>query len=156
MSSLSEMLVSEVTSRRILELDAYWQSKRRGDALPARSDILPDEIRHLLPNLIIADIEPEPFRVRYRLSGTMIATYDEELAGKYLDELDNTSPEEIAAFYAFYRLVLAERRPLFCRSVVPSRQTGHELLQEGGLWPLSTDGVTIDKCVALQDFISLR
>jgi hypothetical protein len=69
----------QVTSVRVKRLDSYWHSKATSDGIPTRNDIDPSELRDLLPCIIIAEIEQNPLRVRYRLCGSMIQQYDEEL-----------------------------------------------------------------------------
>ena len=54
-------------------LHAYWDGKRNGRVYPGREVIDPLELRFMLGNLILLDVEPEPLRFRYRLFGTEIA-----------------------------------------------------------------------------------
>jgi hypothetical protein len=66
--------LSELTSPRIHRLHAYWlhQRDKRGGLLPQRGDIAPDQIKDLLPNIMIVDVERDPMRFRYRLVGTRV------------------------------------------------------------------------------------
>ena len=109
----------QVTSERVKRLDAYWRSKITDRGLPRREDIDPTELRDILPYMLIADIEQNLFRIRYRLSGTMIQQYDEELHGRYLDELERTSEEDKALITAAY-LRCHSDRPALLRSKVLS------------------------------------
>jgi len=152
---MDEVSIEQLKSSRMREFHAYWNSKQRGIVLPQRQDIDPAEIKSHLPYLVLVDIEVDPFRVRYRLCGSMVQQYDEELTGKYLDELRNTDPATIGLIYEYYRLVVAERRPVFVQGHSISRPTGNNLTMEGGIWPLSSDGRSIDKCVAIEDFPDL-
>jgi hypothetical protein len=54
-----------------LDLYRYWDSKRAGRAIPARHDIDPAEMRHLLPHLSLVEATIEG-RFRYRLVGTRV------------------------------------------------------------------------------------
>ena len=146
-----EITFEQVTSGAVRRFDAYWRSKLRPSALPRREDINPADLLSLLPQFILVDIEPEPFRIRYRLCGSDIAQRDEEFTGKYLDELRNTTPEDKAELTLLYRTVVTERRPAYARFLTHSRATGIELINEGAIWPLSNDGTTIDKCAAIQE-----
>jgi len=150
-----EIAFGDLRSEPVKRFDAYWQSKRRGDRLPQRRDIDPSEILDILPLFILVDIEEQPFRVRYRLCGTRVSLLDEELTGRYLDELKNTPPEEKLRVRDLYQLVCTERRPVYVRSSSASRQTGNLLLLEGAIWPLSSDGSRVDKCAAVEDFPDL-
>src|SRR2546430_14591468 len=71
---------------KITALADYWHSL--GDGLaPERHLLDPKSIQHLLPYLLLVEFEDEPFRVRYRLTGTKV---DEmtgiNITGRYLDE----------------------------------------------------------------------
>ena len=151
----TEISFDQVTSRRVRQFDAYWRSKLRegiDGILPRREDIDAAEIKPLLPFLVIVDIEAGPFRVRYRLCGSAVSYYDEELTGKYLEDLRNTSPDEIDLIRQFYHTAVFQRRPVYARVSGRSRQTGNDLTLVGAIWPLSSDGQRVDKCAAIEDF----
>jgi hypothetical protein len=151
----SEIVFTDLVSEPVKRFDAYWRGKYRSERLPRRQDIEPAEILDILPFFILVDIEEAPFRVRYRLCGTRVSLLDEELTGRYLDELQNTPPDEKGRIQELYRLACAERRPVYLRTVSASKQTGNLLTLEGAIWPLSSDGTRIDKCAAVEDFPDL-
>ena len=59
--------LSEVESAPIKGFDAYWRGKAKDGRLPSREDIDPAEIVPLLPDLVLLNVEWEPFRCRVRL-----------------------------------------------------------------------------------------
>lgn len=69
-------------------LFAYWHDSCR-DGIPLkRNEIDPLALRDILPLLLLGDIEPEPFRVLFRLIGTGVADFSrQDFSGQYLDEL---------------------------------------------------------------------
>ncbi|MGH6894386.1 MAG: PAS domain-containing protein [Dongiaceae bacterium] len=73
-SSVDTLHVTEIASPRIHRLYSYWNGLRQGgsDILPRRADVAPDQIRELLPNIMIVDVEQSPLRFRYRLVGTRV------------------------------------------------------------------------------------
>ncbi|MGH6883205.1 PAS domain-containing protein [Hypericibacter sp.] len=150
-----EVALCDLKSEPVKRFDAYWRSKWHGDALPRRLDIDPSEILDLLPLFILADIEAQPFRVRFRLCGTRVSLLDEELTGRYLDDLKNTSADEKQRIQTMYERVCLDRQPLYMRASNPSQQTGNLLRLEGAIWPLSSDGGRVDKCAAIEDFPDL-
>ena len=82
--------LSELTSPRIHRLHGYWRHlhEKRGRELPRRADIAPDQIKDLLPNIMIVDVERNPMRFRYRLVGTRVVEYNGvEFTGRYLGEI---------------------------------------------------------------------
>src|SRR5512147_2411273 len=95
--------IAQITSPRIHRLYSYWQSQRerRGQGLPQRADIAPDQIRDLLPNIMIVDVERDPLRFRYRLVGTRVVEYNDlEFTGRYLGEIGWPEERELFDSYA--------------------------------------------------------
>lgn len=107
-----------------LQLYAYWNSKRAGRRMPARSDIAPDQIRGLLPNLMLIDVVGADFR--YRLVGTKVV----EDMGRNLTAASAGSYVEPAPYAAAvvdtYRRVRDLGVPVFTGGVyVAPRGTKH-------------------------------
>ena len=96
--------LSELKSPRIHRLHGYWQHQRdkRGGKLPRRGDIAPDQIRDLLPNIMIVDVERDPMRFRYRLVGTRVVEYNGvEFTGRYLGEIGWPEEQDLIDSYTF-------------------------------------------------------
>ena len=143
--------VSEITSPRIHRLYSYWQDqqRRRSGAPPRRGDIAPDEIRDLLPNIMIVDVERDPLRFRYRLVGTRVVEYNGlEFTGRYLGEIG--WPEEQDLFDS-YAEVVNTRRPFF-GSLAWELVTGGVGRCEFVRLPLSQDGETVSQILAMEDY----
>lgn len=142
-------------SERIDRFHAYWQSLCPDGLLPSRQQVDPSDIRPLLPNVIIADIEREPLRVRYRLVGTaIVAASRREITGRYLDELHFERPDDRTLFEDGYRLLLETRTPVFGR-IVWAALDDLSLLFESAIFPLAADGHTIDKAIAVEHFVDI-
>jgi hypothetical protein len=102
-----DLAQARMPSTRILL--TYWRSACRDGVPPKRTEIDPAAIKSILPLILLGDIEPAPFRVRFRLIGTGVAEFSrQDFTGQYLDELvydgrDSVDWEEC------YRFVHAER-----------------------------------------------
>ncbi len=62
-------------NRIILKTFEYWRAKVKGGRLPSRADIMPGELRDLLPFLFVADVVMKPrlgSEITLRLAGTHI------------------------------------------------------------------------------------
>src|SRR5262249_31490969 len=71
----------------IADLHRYWASLNGGNT-PHRASVDPAAIKSLLPHTMLVDFQFNPFRVRYRLTGTTIdAVSGYNFTGLYLDEL---------------------------------------------------------------------
>lgn len=66
---------------------SYWDGKRGGRAMPARSEIHPPELREHLGWIILVDVLPALVDFRYRLIGTKVARYfGAEATGRTISE----------------------------------------------------------------------
>ena len=120
--------------------------------MPAWTDIDPAEITPLLPQLIVARYERNPFRVRYSLVGTWVAQYaGADFTGRYLDELD--FPSEVDTDWgALHRILANEGRPIFVIARFRS-ESGLERDYETGMLPISDPtGKVVERCLAIEDF----
>ena len=155
--TVARITADQVRSPRIRRLYEYWdiQRGRRGGVAPRRADIAPDDIRDLLGNIMIVDVErpaggqPEPLRFRYRLVGTRVVEYNGgEFTGKYLGEIG--WPEEADLLRSYIDMV-ESRRPCFgvIYWALVEGDTGH---CEFARMPLSEDGVTVTQVLAIEDY----
>lgn len=117
--------------------------------MPGRDDIDPGEIRDLLPNIVMADIE-QPFRVRYRLVGTRVADFNRiDFTGRYLDEL---RWDGHGRYTRAYQHICAHGVPLYGIDSWPLAHD-HSGRSELAIMPLASDGKTVDRCITLEDFL---
>lgn len=140
--------VSIVHSKRIRKLNDYWLSKAKG-SVPSRSDIDPVDVRELLPNLMMIDMFGDPPRFRYRLVGTQVVQYTGfDFTGRCLDEMVFQGRDFIEQCY---RRILEKKRPIFGHYawLVRSRHFGQ---CEFGLFPLSDNGVTVNRGISIEDY----
>jgi hypothetical protein len=141
--------IDQITSPRIRRLYAYWQQQCRGAPFPGRGDIAPDQIRDLLPNIMIVDVESTPLRFRYRLVGTRVVEYNGlEFTGRYLGEIG--WPEEQDLFDS-YAEVVSTRRPVF-GSLAWKLATGAVGRAEFARLPLSEDSAAVSQILAMEDY----
>lgn len=144
----------EIDSPRIRQLFDYWQSKRRDGRLPRRADIDPAEIPQLMPNLLLVDVEYDPFRVRYRLVGTQIVEATGfEFTGKYLDEI--VLPDDEGPFLESYQLAAERKAAVLARIKwrLDAETTGE---YDACFLPLSEDGATVDKVLSMECYETLQ
>jgi hypothetical protein len=137
-------------SRMVRALHAWWLAHRGPSGIPDRRDLDPAALRALLPNLFIADVEPQPFRIRYRLVGTKaVQVIGFDITGRYLDELLTVAPE--VPWMDYYRIVYDSREPLLGSAVV-SASAGGTFTYEFGLFPLAQGGTTVAQVAAVEDY----
>jgi len=125
---------------KLASLLAYWQQRRGSRTMPARADIEPADLKTLLPNIFMVDVEYAPFRLRYRLIGSaLVDVLGHDIKGKYLDEM----PLLFRTFAAgAYEEVLKVQGP--CYKEVKGIAAYFRVAYKRLLLPLSTDGQTIN------------
>jgi hypothetical protein len=151
--------IAHSQSARVKALQEWWRSRRRLSQsgacdVPDRSDLDPADLVPLLPNLLLAEAEHDPFRIRYRLIGTKVAAVTAfEFTGRYLDDLLGSDPE--VDWMDYYRTVYETRRPLLGTVTVPT-STGAPFTYEFGIFPLTLGGERIERFVSIEDYFDLQ
>lgn len=128
----------ELSQPLLLQLYAYWDDKRRHRRFPAREDIDPLDLKFILGNLILIDIEPVPLRFRYRLFGSEIARRQGfDMTGKYNDQ--HPWPEFAARVREVYLEVIESSSPALVRrrGLIGDQAMDHQSL----ILPLGRDKV---------------
>jgi hypothetical protein len=124
----------------------YWLLKRGERSAPSRADILPEEIRPILPNILLLDIVGDVPRLKYRLVGTeFVQIYGAEVTGKFVDEIDFDGMREL--IIADYFKVVKECRPSWTRWDF-AKDDGRWLTYERLTLPLSQDGKSVNMLLA--------
>ena len=142
--------IDDVPSSRARRMHAYWTAKKGDRLLPARADMEPSEMKDLLPHVILTRLEYEPFRVLYKLVGTRaVENAGMDYSGRYLDELDFVS-EFGTDWPATYRAIARDKVPVFglCKIKFTDGVIKPYVV---AMFPLSTDGVTVDQVLAIED-----
>ncbi|HEV8390973.1 MAG TPA: PAS domain-containing protein [Dongiaceae bacterium] len=143
-------VLARTRSPRIAQVLRYWHSLRRGREFPTRADIDPAEIKAALPHVMITAISYHPFRVLYRLVGTEIVRWARaDFTNRYADEL--IFDDEGRDWTEYYRAVVDARQPAYGITdwIEDSRSP---MWVESVICPLSDDGRTIDRCLAVEDY----
>jgi hypothetical protein len=141
-------------SQMVRALHAWWHAHRGPNGVPDRRDLDPAALRSLLPNLFIVDIEPAPFRVRYRLVGTKaVRNSGFDFTGRYLDEL--LPPGADVPWIEYYQTAYESREPLLGSVVVPA-SSGGTYGYEFGLFPLTQGGTAVAQIAAIEDYFDFN
>jgi hypothetical protein len=142
-------------SSRCTALLQHWKRLRGTRALPSWSDVDPSAFKTILPHVLIIGIEHAPFRVHYRLVGTEIVRFAKfDFTGHYADAL-NFQDDGEEDWTRFYREVVDTGRPgvgLLYWVTDGTLRRWIEFL----ICPLSSDGKSIDRCIALEDYEHLN
>jgi len=147
--------LSDVASPAIRGFDAYWRGKMIAGRLPGRPDIDPVEIKLLLSDIVLLNVEWEPFRCSVRLRGTRAERFrPRDPTTRYLDEATTFDPGRKDDYLAEMKFVATNRRPAFARDWITTRYGGERDIF-AGIWPLAADGEKVDMMVVIEDFAGL-
>ena len=140
----------QIKSGRVQQLYAYWLARRdAAGGIPTRAQFDPIDLRGLLPNLYIVDVEQNPQRFRYRLVGTAVVDYNQmEFTGRYLGGI---GWDEEQALLAQYTRVLESRGPVFGYYDWILR-SGAKGRAEYGLFPLANEPGAIVQVIGVEDY----
>lgn len=128
----------------------YWQNKHRGGKLPGRKAIDPVELKPVLPQLILIDVEREPLDFRYRLAGTL--TYDIfgfDLTGRRVRDIP--PPDWGDTVWRSLAELVETRQPQYVRLDFTTEEGNVRSYRVLRL-PLAEDGVTVDCVLVMGDF----
>ncbi len=128
----------------------YWQRKRAGDRLPGRTAIDPAEMKRVLPQLLLIDVERDPLDFRYRLAGTL--TYDIfgfDLTGRRVRDIP--PPDWGETVWQSLAVIVETRLPQYVRldfTTAEGNLRSYRVLR----LPLAEDGTTVDCILVMGDY----
>jgi len=147
---LPGMLDEDQIGAKVAALLAHWRGLA-GGAVPDRARFDPMAVPALLPHMYLVEIEPDPFRVRYRLTGTKADEWNGfNITGRYIDEFlaDDRYGANRILLDVYYR-AWKSGAPAFGQYLWPTR-SGLEIVVGFGVFPLAINGV-ISRALAIED-----
>src|SRR4051812_44296475 len=142
--------VERCRSRLVRGLHDWWMAKREASGIPDRRSLNPADFAPILPNLVIAEVEPDPFRIRYRLVGTRVTEFTGfDFTGRYLDELIalGSANQWLDCYASAYR----GRHPVY-GSITEPTTAGGTFTFEFALFPLSRGGDSVEQFISVEDY----
>lgn len=116
-----------------------WQEKSKDGKLPARSDFVPMELKSILTNIILLDVELEPINVSVRLMGSFIANILQA----------DTTGENIRNMTDRYTWLIENKKPYYLTKVVPDWALVDYRDYNILALPLAEDGTNVNMAMAL-------
>src|SRR5689334_7478477 len=146
MNRTRDLTLETAQHPKIKWMHDYWQAKRAGREMPARSDFDPLDMRSVLGNLCLVEVmEGEtggaPRRYLFRVDGSNLANITGfDLTGKFADQLPDPAYRDHVV--ALYDRVVSVRAPVIL--VSDEDWAGIGMRVESVTMPFSTDGARID------------
>lgn len=143
-------LIRHPALRGLLE---YWMSIHPGDRMPGRQDFDPLAVPRALPNMVLTDVEREPFRFRVRLMGTaVVKAMGDDFTGRYLDEVWPDSSDQ--PLIAHRVEVAGSGLPNYRHGVSPTKFRLDFLPVERIFLPFAADGREVDMILSMMIYMS--
>lgn len=140
-------------TREHLEFANHWKALARSGCIPSRDQLDLKKIKGSLSGMVLSDVVDGErpgggTTYRYRLAGSsVVAAFDKELTGLFVHE----NPYEICRIMhlRLFDHVRAVKEPIYTSTLFcyPSRR---HLVATKTVYPLSQDGVTVDKIAMVQ------
>jgi hypothetical protein len=145
---------ADIASAKLRELWRHWRGLHRDGKPPARADIDPAAITHLLPYLMLLDVVDGGKDFRYRLVGTHVArVHGTDNTGRTVSQAF-PSPEAAYVIELYRRAV--EARAAFGFRGEPLRRDERVLEYEIVHLPLIGADGRVDKILVGLEFTSLN
>ncbi|HJW41898.1 MAG TPA: PAS domain-containing protein [Rhizomicrobium sp.] len=138
----------------LADLRRYWERKRGSRAMPSRGQVVPSEIKNLLPFVVLVDVVDGGADFRYRLVGSQLHAYfPAQPTGRLVSEaLLPFGADTVAATLDVYRRVVAQRQPLRIRGDGAWYAQDPKFF-EAILTPLSEDGASANMIFGVFKFV---
>ncbi|WP_395016141.1 PAS domain-containing protein [Dongia sp.] len=147
--------VDELASDKVKSLHDWWRAALDGAGrIPDRRDFDPTRFARLLPNLIIAEVERDPFRIRYRLVGTKVAdVLNIDFTGRYLDELIDGATDTP---WQDYFVTAFEQRVPILGEITERTLSGGTFIFEFGIFPVTAGGAAVGQFLCIEDYFDFN
>ena len=128
--------------QRLYDIWDRWRDTR---TMPSRQDVLPEDLRDLLPYVALMETAPDPGDCRYILTGTAVdaVTTKSYKARTIRETVALGDPSTLAEIVAFYGTVITTHAPSFSRGNMAYQDRGY-IAFDRVLLPLSADGAAVD------------
>jgi PAS domain len=142
--------LSQLDSPRVHRFHEYWKARcSAAHTLPLRASVDPTDLRELLPNIVIIEVEQSPLRFRYRLVGTRVVEFNKlDFTGLYLGSVGWDEEQQIVDACAY---VVASAQPL-CGFYTWTLRNGAIGKCEFGNFPFSHDGESVAQIFVIEDY----
>lgn len=142
--------ISQLDSPRVHRFHEYWRARRSAEqTVPLRATLDPTDLRDLLPNIVVIEVEQSPLRFRYRLVGTRVVEFNKlDFTGLYLGSVGWDQEQQIVDACAD---VVASRESL-CGFYTWTLRNGAIGKCEFGNFPFSHDGKSVAQIFVIEDY----
>jgi hypothetical protein len=142
----------DLTDPMVLEVLNYWYAKRGDRLMPSPQDIDPIDFARHMPNLMMLQVDHDPFKLTYRLIGEEVAhSHGANFRGRQVLDIDETLPHFGSMLHELYKAVALLRRPVGVGGTMEFAGRGH-MTFEAAYMPLSVEGERTDRIFTVTSY----
>ncbi|ABS62699.1 protein of unknown function DUF1457 [Parvibaculum lavamentivorans DS-1] len=124
---------------------AYWNEIREGRSMPRPDEIDPVRFARYMPNLLMVQVNWQPFDLTYRLlGGEVVNAHGANFRGRRVLDSPSHTGRFNEVLFAFYKFVAGEKRPYAVCGTMEYVAKG-PVEVEAVYLPLSLDGSCTDR-----------
>lgn len=136
----------------VLDILNYWRGKRGDRPMPTPEDVNPAEIARYLPNILMIQVDHDPFELTYRLMGEeIVRSHGGNFRGRTVRSLDRERENFGSMLFAFYKFIAESGRPYGAGGNLVFMGRGHMCFESVYL-PLSSDGVRTTRIMGASSY----
>jgi hypothetical protein len=137
---------------KVLEILNYWYAKRGDRRMPQPGDMDPVDFARHMPNLMMLQVDYEPFRLTYRLIGEEVAqVHGTNFRGRTVQEFDEVKSNLGSLLHELYKAVAMLQRPVGVGGSLEFMGKGH-MTFEAAYMPLSFNGDRTDRLFTVTSY----
>lgn len=161
---LAEADAHGIRFRRLKELEeplcrdmlSYWNEVRGNRLMPRPDEIDPVRFARYMPNLLMVQVNWQPFDLTYRLLGDDVVTaHGRNFRGRRVLDSPSHTGRFSEVLFSFYRFVAEQRRPYGVAGTMEYTARG-AVSVEAVYLPLSLDGERTDRILGASVSRELR
>ncbi len=145
----------DLTDPMVLEVLNYWYARRGERRMPRPQDLDPVDFARHMPNLMMIQVDHEPFALTYRLVGEEVAhVHGANYRGRPVRDVDTLRANLGSMLHELYKSVAQMRRPVGVGGRMDFVGRGH-MHFEAAYMPLSFDGERTDRIFTVTSYREL-
>ncbi|HCX69503.1 PAS domain-containing protein [Parvibaculum sp.] len=150
---LAEADAHGIAFRRLKELEeplcrdmlSYWKELRGVRAMPCPGEIDPVRFARHMPNLLMVQVNWQPFDLTYRLlGGDIVNAHGSNFRGRCVLDSASHTGRFSEVLFSFYKFVAEQKRPYAVAGTMEYTARG-PVSVEGVYLPFSLDGTRVDR-----------
>jgi hypothetical protein len=142
----------DLTDPMVLEILNYWYARRGDRLMPRPQDMDPVDFARHMPNLMMIQVDHDPFALTYRLIGEEVTqVHGTNYRGRSVKDVNEVRSDLGSLLHELYKAVALLRRPVGVGGGLEFMGRGH-MTFEAAYMPLSFEGERTDRIFTVTSY----